>query len=181
MIDVKKNFGFTHKSGILLPISSLPSAYGIGGFGSGAYDFVDFLESTETACWQVLPLNPTSYGDSPYQSPASMAGNPYFIDPENLFKKGLITRGELNSAKNRSAKVDYGWLFETRYPLLRRAFARYCELGGAKTPEYKAFIRKNRFYINDYALFMALKVHYGFAAWTEIGRASCRERVLVTV
>ena len=74
-----KNFGFKHKSGILMPISSLPNSYGIGSFGKSAYDFVDFLVETGTKCWQVLPLNPTSYGDSPYQSPASVAGNPYFI------------------------------------------------------------------------------------------------------
>ena len=90
-----KNFSFTHKSGILMPISSLPSPYGIGSFGKAAYDFVDFLTETKTKCWQVLPLNPTSYGDSPYQSPASSAGNPYFIDLEILMKKGLITKDEL--------------------------------------------------------------------------------------
>ena len=82
-----KNFGFKRKSGILMPISSLPSPYGIGSLGKGAYDFVDFLVETKTKCWQVLPLNPTSYGDSPYQSPASVAGNPYFIDLEILYKK----------------------------------------------------------------------------------------------
>ena len=82
-----KNFGFKRKSGILMPISSLPSAYGIGSFGKSAYDFVDFLSETKTKCWQVLPLNPTSYGDSPYQSPASVAGNPYFIDLDILYKK----------------------------------------------------------------------------------------------
>ena len=90
-----KNFGFKRKSGILMPISSLPSPYGIGSFGKSAYDFVDFLSDTGTKCWQVLPLNPTSYGDSPYQSPASMAGNPYFIDLDILHKKWLLTKEEL--------------------------------------------------------------------------------------
>ena len=96
MNNAKKNFGFTHKSGILMPVSSLPSAYGIGSFGKSAFDFVDFLSETKTKCWQVLPLNPTSYGDSPYQSPAAVAGNPYFIDLEILAKAGLLTKDELN-------------------------------------------------------------------------------------
>ena len=74
-----KNFGFTHKTGILLPISSLPSNYGIGGFGKSAYKFIDFLKETNQTCWQILPLNPTSYGDSPYQSPSSLAGNPILL------------------------------------------------------------------------------------------------------
>ena len=115
MISYRKNFGFTHKSGILMPVSSLPSPYGIGGFGKTAYAFVDFLEMTHQQCWQVLPLNPTAYGDSPYQSPASMAGNPYFIDPEILKEKGLLTADELKDAKHTAKKVDYGWLFNTRF------------------------------------------------------------------
>ena len=84
MNNTKNNFGFTHKSGILMPVSSLPAKYGIGDFGKCAFDFVDFLDQTKQKCWQVLPLNPTSYGDSPYQSPAACAGNPYFIAPELL-------------------------------------------------------------------------------------------------
>ena len=99
-MDTKKNFGFRHKSGILMPISSLPSAYGIGSFGKSAYDFVDFLVDTKTKCWQVLPLNPTSYGDSPYQSPAALAGNPYFVDLDILHKAGLITKEELNENRH---------------------------------------------------------------------------------
>ena len=100
MINVQKNFGFRHKSGILMPVSSLPSAYGIGSFGKSAYDFVDFLSETKTKCWQVLPLNPTSYGDSPYQSPAAVAGNPYFIDLDILAKDGLLTKDELKENKH---------------------------------------------------------------------------------
>ena len=112
MIDIKKNFGFTHKSGILMPISSLPSAYGIGSFGKSAYDFVDSLSDTKTKCWQVLPLNPTSYGDSPYQSPAAVAGNPYFIDLDILAKAGLLTKDELKENRHDTVRVDYGWLFQ---------------------------------------------------------------------
>ena len=85
-----KNFGFTHKSGILMAISSLPSPYGIGTFGKPCYKFVDFLADCGQTCWQVLPLNPTAYGDSPYQSPASFAGNPYFLDLDRLHKEKLL-------------------------------------------------------------------------------------------
>ena len=161
-----KNFGFRRKSGILMPISSLPSPYGIGSFGKGAYDFVDFLAETGTRCWQVLPLNPTSYGDSPYQSPASVALNPYFIDLEILCGGGLLTKDELASAKNSAKGVDYGWLFNTRYDLLRAAHARFMQGGGEKSAEYKRFLKKNAAWISDYSLFMALKVHYGYAEWT---------------
>ncbi|MBQ1963147.1 MAG: 4-alpha-glucanotransferase, partial [Clostridia bacterium] len=92
MSNSLNNFGFRRKSGILLPVSSLPSAYGIGSFGKKAYDFIDFLSEASVKCWQVLPLNPTSYGDSPYQSPAAIAGNPYFIDLELLAKQKLLTK-----------------------------------------------------------------------------------------
>lgn len=161
MNDCKYNFGFAHKSGILMPVSSLPSPYGIGTFGKGAYDFIDFLNATSQKCWQVLPLNPTSYGDSPYQSPASVAGNPYFIDPELLKKEGLLTKEELAEAKSSAKKVDYGWLFNTRYALLRKAYARF-----SPNKDYKSFCRKNSSWLDDYALFMSLKVHYGYRQWT---------------
>ena len=106
MSKTLKNFGFTYKSGILMPISSLPGAYGIGSFGKSAYNFVDVLADTKTKCWQVLPLNPTSYGDSPYQSPAAAAGNPYFIDLDILARKKLLDKEDLSQNKNRSERVD---------------------------------------------------------------------------
>ena len=109
------NFGFKHKSGIFMAVSSLPSDYGIGSFGKEAFEFIDFLKKTGQKVWQVLPLNPTAYGDSPYQSPASLAGNPYFIDLEILLSKGLITEEELNFSRHDTERIDYGWLFENRY------------------------------------------------------------------
>ena len=161
MNNTKNNFGFKHKSGILMPVSSLPAKYGIGDFGKCAFDFVDFLDETKQKCWQVLPLNPTSYGDSPYQSPAACAGNPYFIAPELLYKQGLLTKDELDSYEHEQGKVDYGWLFNTRYEMLRRAFARF-------TPdaEYEKFCQDSAIWLEDYALFMALKVHYNYCQWT---------------
>ena len=160
------NFGFKRKSGILMPISSLPSPYGIGSFGKAAYDFVDFLVQSGTKCWQVLPLNPTSYGDSPYQSPASVALNPYFIDLEILYKQGFLAKEELCANEYKGSRVDYGWLFTTRYDLLRKAHERFLESGGQKNAEYKRFLKKNSDWIYDYSLFMALKQHYGYAEWT---------------
>ena len=162
-----KNFGFKRKSGILMPISSLPSPYGIGSFGKSAYDFVDFLSDTGTKCWQVLPLNPTSYGDSPYQSPASMAGNPYFIDLDILQKKWLLTKEELAEHINRSERVDYGWLFTTRYKVLRLAHERFVLRGEEDSDYYRTYLKRCKDWLPDYSLFMALKVHYNFASWTE--------------
>ena len=157
-----KNFGFAHKSGIIMPVFSLPSRYGIGGFGKSAYDFVDFLEATGQTCWQVLPLNPTSYGDSPYQSPASAAGNPYFIDLQMLVSQRLLTKQELASQRIASKRVDYGHLFNTRYDVLRLAYSRF-----EPSEAYEKFVKENEKWLTDYALFMALKVEYNFCCWTE--------------
>lgn len=156
-----KNFGFKYKSGIMMSISSLPSKYGIGSFGKSAHDFIDFLDATAQKCWQVLPLNPTSYGDSPYQSPASAAGNPYFIDLDLLAKDGLLTKDELAAQHNNSKNIDYGWLFNTRYNVLRIAHSRFLE-----SKDYKRFIKTNSSWIKDYALFMSLKVNYNYCQWT---------------
>ena len=155
-----KNFGFTHKTGILLPISSLPSKYGIGSFGKSAYDFIDFLKETHQTCWQILPLNPTSYGDSPYQSPAALAGNPYFIDLDLLYKDKLLTKSELDENINKSKKIDYGWLFNTRYKVLRTAFSRF-----VKNSDYNDFIKRSSYWLTDYANFMALKEKNGYKDW----------------
>lgn len=156
-----KNFGFRHKSGVVMPVSSLPSKYGIGSFGEAAHSFVDFLDATGQKCWQVLPLNPTSYGDSPYQSPASVAGNPYFIDLDILGRKGLLTKAELSAQRSNSKRIDYGWLFQTRYEVLRQAHSRF-----VPDRTYRAFVRKNDSWLEKYALFMALKVHYSYRPWT---------------
>jgi 4-alpha-glucanotransferase len=156
-----KNFGFRHKAGVIMSVSSLPGKYGIGSLGKAAHDFVDFLDATGQTCWQVLPLNPTSYGDSPYQSPSSVAGNPYFIDLDILAEKGLLTKTELAGQRCNSKRVDYGWLFHNRYDVLRLAHSRF-----AQDRAYRAFMTKQGAWVEDYALFMALKVRYGFAPWT---------------
>ena len=155
-----KNFGFRHKAGIIMPVSSLPSPYGIGSLGKCAFQFVDFLDATGQTCWQVLPLNPTSYGDSPYQSPASAAGNPYLIDLQLLAEEGLLTREELKQQR-KDGRIDYGWLWNTRYEVLRLAYSRF-----KPQRAYRAFMKKQAHWLEDYALFMALKEHYGHSAWT---------------
>ena len=161
MINYTKNFGFKHKSGVLMPVSSLPSKYGIGSFGKAAHDFIDFLDETQQKCWQVLPLNPTSYGDSPYQSPSSVAGNPYFIDLDILAENGLLTKEELLLQRENSKLVNYGWLFNNRYAALRLAHSRF-----KPDRSYRAFVKKNESWLENYALFMALKVHYNYCQWT---------------
>ncbi len=158
--SISKNFGFSHKSGILMAVSSLPSKYGIGTFGAPCTRFIDFLSECGQTCWQVLPLNPTAYGDSPYQSPSSFAGNPYFIDLDELYLGKLLTKEELASAQNSNDAVDYGWLFNTRIALLRVAFSRF-----EKDKNFKSFKRANRAWLDDYAYFMALKNHYSYCAW----------------
>lgn len=153
-------------SGILLPIFSLPSKYGVGTLGQAAYDFIDFLAEADQAWWQILPVGPTSYGDSPYQCYSTFAGNPYFVDLDLLVEDGLLKKSELKGVDFGSdpAQVDYGKLFENRFPLLRKAYAR-----GRVTmaEEFAAFRRENQRWLDDYALFMAAKDHFGGKPWTE--------------
>ena len=153
-------------SGILMPISSLPSPYGIGTFGKAAYDFADFLKAAGQKYWQLLPLGPTSYGDSPYQSFSTFAGNPYFIDLDLLIKDKLLTRQEVEACEwgTNPRYVDYGKIYEGRYPLLKKAKER----GWARDAEkVRAFEKENEGWLPDYALFMALKYHFKMVAWTE--------------
>ena len=149
------------ESGILLPISALPSKYGIGCFSREAYDFVDFLEECGQSVWQILPLCPTGYMDSPYQSTCSFAGNPYFISPEDLVSDGLLTieECESHSADRGNGRVDYGLLYEKRYPLLKRAFERFCKR--PRSEEYSRFLTENSFWLFDFALFCSVKEHFG--------------------
>lgn len=157
------NFGFVRKSGILMPVSALPNKYGIGSFGIHAYKFIDFLKECGQRCWQVLPLNPTAYGDSPYQSPCSFAGNPYFIDVDLLVRDGLLTVDEAKSAANDSRFIDYGLLFDTRIGLLKKAHSRF-----KVNSSYLRF-KQNNDWLEDYALFMALKEKNGYKPWTDWG------------
>lgn len=156
------NFGFTHKCGILMPVSSLPNKYGIGSFGKSSFDFIDFLAECKQRCWQVLPLNPTAYGDSPYQSPCSFAGSPYYIDLDILAKQKLLEKDELEANRVSGDRVDYGMLFRTRINVLRTAYSRF-----TSNARYVGFKRRNSDWLEDYALFMALKERFDYRAWSE--------------
>ena len=149
-------------SGILMHISSLPGPYGIGTMGKGAYQFVDFLEAAGQRYWQLLPLCPTGYGDSPYQSFSTFAGNHYLIDLERLVDEGLLTGEEVGAVTwcRSEEKVDYGALYENRCRVLRKAYARFTPDG-----EYRAFLEENRSWLPDYSLFMALKEAYPGGDW----------------
>lgn len=153
-------------SGILMHISSLPSPYGIGTMGKEARKFVDFLEKAGQSYWQILPVCPTSYGDSPYQSFSSFAGNPYFIDLDYLCRDKLLTKRECTNCEwgDDPEYVDYGILYENRFPLLKKAYDRFKE----NVPEsFHAFCQENSYWLDDYALFMALKDANDGVAWFE--------------
>lgn len=152
-------------SGILMPIHSLPSPYGIGTLGAAARDFVDFLAAAGQRWWQTLPVGPTSYGDSPYQSPSTYAGNPYFIDLDLLVADGLLKQSEVDACAwgDDPERVDYGLLYQNRYPLLEKATARGYE---RDKEAVDAFVASNP-WLPDYALFMALKRHFAMRCWLE--------------
>lgn len=152
-------------SGILLPISSLPSPYGIGTFGKAAYDFADFLKACGQKFWQVLPLGPTSYGDSPYQSFSTYAGNPYFIDLDMLIEEGLLTEEEV-TAENWGSNpryVDYGQVYSSRFKVLKLAKERGYDKAKALIEDFK----NQNPWLENYALFMALKNHFDQASWLQ--------------
>ena len=146
-------------SGILLPVFSLPGPYGIGTLGKPARQFIDFLAAGGQKFWQILPLVPPGGGNSPYMSPSSFAGNPLFLDLDELAEEGLLTQDELRSAcRDNPDRVDYAWLHETRLPLLRKAFER----GRAKyAAQLKEFEEQEGDWLPDYALFLALREHFG--------------------
>ena len=152
-------------TGVLLPIASLPTKYGIGGFSKEAYDFVDWLKASGVDYWQILPLGPTGYGDSPYQSISTFAGNPYFIDLETLIKEGLLTEEECKEADcGKNPKyVDYGAIYNTRLKLLKKAYKRSKH---QELPEYIEFCKKNAYWLDDYALFVTIKNSRNGECWT---------------
>ena len=152
------------ESGILMHITSLPGPYGVGTMGKNAYHFVDFLDKAGQSCWQILPLTPTGYGDSPYQSFSACAGNPYLIDLDTLVEEGLLEEWEPKfvSWGEEPKRVSFGKLYEERGKLLHLAFSRF-------TPDaaYEAFLKDNAQWLPDYALFMALKEQNGGAPWLQ--------------
>lgn len=163
---MKKNKRFKRSNGIIMPIFSLPSDYGIGTFGKEAYKFVDFLANSSIGYWQILPLGPTSYGDSPYQSFSSFAGNPYFIDLDLLSEDGLIDEDEykdLNFGEDEES-VDYSILYNIRFRILRKAYENIDDSLREKIEEFK---KEEKDWLRDYCLFMAIKKDQLDVSWID--------------
>lgn len=153
-------------SGILLPVSSLPSLYGIGAFSKSAYEFVDQLVEAGQTYWQILPLGPTSYGDSPYQSFSTFAGNPYFIDLDALVEEGVLEKEECEACDfgDDPTCIDYGKLYESRFDLLYKAYERSRIY---ENQDFIRYVKENAYWLEDYALFMAVKKRFEGKAWIE--------------
>lgn len=149
--------------GMLLPVASLPSRYGIGAFSKEAYEFVDALKRAGQRYWQLLPLGPTSYGDSPYQSFSAFAGNPYFIDLDELVKEGLLTEAECLAADfgDDPGDIDYGKIYENRFPLLRLAYGRWLSKGHVREEAEGTLWAETA----EYCFYMAVKNHYHGKSW----------------
>lgn len=154
------------KGGVLLPVSSIPSKYGIGTFSKQAYEFVDFLERAGQSFWQILPLGPTGYGDSPYQSFSTFAGNPYYIDLEELIKKGWLTKEECDACDFGSddGYVDYEKIYLSRFRILKIAYERS---NIKEDKEFGEFKEDNAAWLEDYALYMAVKNSFHGISWIE--------------
>jgi 4-alpha-glucanotransferase len=146
------------ESGIVMHITSLPGPYGVGTMGKEAFAFVDFLKEAGQSCWQLLPLTPTGYGDSPYQSCSTFAGNHYLIDLDILIQEGLLKKSEVNNIQwcRREDKADFGLLYNNRLKVLRLAYNRF----KGNNP-FDRFCEEQSSWLPDYALFMALKERMG--------------------
>ncbi len=159
-------------AGIQLAVSSLPSKYGIGTLGSEAYHFVDLLVDLRQTYWQVLPIGPTGAGDSPYQSFSAFAGNPYLVDFEALADDGLLDIESVNQYNwgSDSERIDYAAIFHNRFKVLREAFSKF----DCKSNMFETFCAENEYWLDDYAVFMALKEKYEYLRWQDFG-ANLRE------
>ena len=151
-------------AGVLLPISSLPSPYGIGTMGTKAYEFVDMLKASGQMYWQVLPVGPTSFGDSPYQSFSAFAGNPYFIDLDFLIEEGLLSKEEVTNTSwgSNPEYIEYDVIYNSRFKILKKAFK---ASSYKDTQEYKKFEETNKYWLHDYAVFMAVKADHDNREW----------------
>ncbi|MBI1933751.1 MAG: 4-alpha-glucanotransferase [Ignavibacteriales bacterium] len=159
---------FERSAGILLHPTSLPGDYGIGTIGRNAYRFVDILAESGQKLWQIFPLGPTGYGDSPYQSFSTFAGNPLLIDLDLLKEDGLLSESDLNSIPHfQNNNIDFGKLIEIKYQLLSIAFQNYKISGKVFSENCGTFCHENEYWLNDYALFMAVKEFHGGKLWTE--------------
>lgn len=152
------------ENGVLLPVFSLPSKFGIGCFSKEAYEFIDKMKRAGQKKWQILPLGPTGYGDSPYQSFSTFAGNPYYIDLETLIEEGLLTESECYEYPFGFAedRIDYEALYKSRFLVLKKAYRRF-----VKNEDYKTFVSENEEWLPDYCMYMAIKDSFGGISWTQ--------------
>ncbi len=166
---------WTRRCGILCHPTCFPSPFGIGDFGEGAYRFVDFASAAGQSTWQILPLGPTGYGDSPYQPFSAFAGNPLLIDPRQLASEGLLTSDELASGRSwDDTRVNYGDVIGFKRALLATAYQRLGQTSREFREGLDTFRETNREWLEDYALFMALKERLNWAAWPDWGSALVR-------
>ncbi|MCA9191627.1 MAG: 4-alpha-glucanotransferase [Planctomycetales bacterium] len=162
---------FNRSAGILLHITSLPGRFGIGDLGPSAFEFVEFLQAAKQRIWQLLPLGPTTIGNSPYSSYSAFAGNPILISPERLVERGFLTQEEVLECEKRctenSGQADYEFANCVKWPALRRAMDKFRQCGGCRhVDDYEAFVTSQRWWLDDFALFSALQAHFGTADWT---------------
>jgi 4-alpha-glucanotransferase len=158
---------FQRSSGILLHPTSLPGPFGIGDLGPEAHRFVDFLADSGTHLWQVLPLGPTGYGDSPYQCFSAFAGNPYLISPDFLLRDGFLHANDLIEKTNFPAKkVDFGRIIPWKLNLLERAYSRFTSDPARDRSDYNFFCAQNESWLADFALFMSIKESHGGGSWS---------------
>ncbi|WP_044959085.1 4-alpha-glucanotransferase [Butyrivibrio sp. WCD2001] len=157
----------SRESGILMPVFSLASKFGIGCFSREAYDFVDFLEKSYQGFWQILPIGPTGFGNSPYQPISAFAGNPYFISPEKLIEEGLLTWDDINGIDFGSdqEKVDYGKLYENRPLILKKAYENFLKKGDMKA--FKEYRKTHEYWLEDYALYVSIKAAQDGKSWLD--------------
>ena len=155
------------QSGILMPVSALPGPYGIGSFSKEAYKFVDWLQKSSQSLWQILPLGPTSYGDSPYQSFSTFAGNPYFIDLDTLIEEGLLTEELCRHTDfgENIQQIDYGKLYQNRFDILRIAYEHAKEQQLLDSFDYLVFLEAQKDWLDDYALYMSVKNYFQGKSW----------------
>ena len=167
-------------AGILMPITSLPSPYGIGTIGKEAYKFADFLKKSGQTIWQILPVGPTSYGDSPYQSFSTYAGNPYMIDLEMLIEDGLLQYSDMDGYNygTNPGYVDYEKIYNCRFEILRKAYDNFkaTDKDSEQQKAFRSFKRKNNAWLKNYALYMSVKKSFGMKSWTEWDDESIRLR-----
>ena len=159
------DINYKRYSGILMHITSLPSRYGIGDLGKGSYDFIDIIEKTGSLLWQILPLGPTGYGNSPYSPRSSFACNELLLSPDELLNDGYLSGDDIAKVPPFAPeKVDFNKVINYKTPLLKKAGRNFLK-GGMEKTEFESFLEKEKYWIYDYALFMVLYEKYRDARW----------------